>query len=343
MHTVALTSAELSQVKELVDEIAEEIRTVEDAEFLANVAVYAHRMPEDLRAGLNSFRLREPSSICRISGYEIDDSAIGRTPAHWSQVDTPSPALREEIFFMLCGYLLGEPVGWATQQAGRILHNVVPIKGRETDQVGWGSTVELKWHTEDAFHPYRTDYVALMCMRNPDMTGTTYASSESLSLSDDCVDLLFSPRFVLRPDDSHLEELDPDVLDRTGATTELVERSRTWLQGMIDTPEPVAVLYGDRRQPYMRLDPYYMDAVSGDLEAREALDELFKAIDGSLQQVTLEAGDICFIDNFRAVHGRNPFKPRYDGTDRWLKRLNITRDLRKSRSGRVASDARVIF
>ena len=48
----------------------------------------------------------------------------------------------------------------------------------------------------------------------------------------------------------------------------------------------------------------------------------------------LESGDFCFLDNFRVVHGRKPFRARYDGTDRWLKCLNISCDLRKSRAAR---------
>lgn len=41
-----------------------------------------------------------------------------------------------------------------------------------------------------------------------------------------------------------------------------------------------------------------------------------------------------FLDNCRIVHERKPFKARHDGTDRWLKRLNVACDLRKSRSSR---------
>jgi len=37
------------------------------------------------------------------------------------------------------------------------------------------------------------------------------------------------------------------------------------------------------------------------------------------------------------VHGRKPFTARFDGTDRWLKRVCITRDLRKSRDARAHS------
>jgi hypothetical protein len=42
------------------------------------------------------------------------------------------------------------------------------------------------------------------------------------------------------------------------------------------------------------------------------------------------------------VHGRKPFRARFDGADRWLKRLNVARDLRKSRAVRQHADARTI-
>jgi hypothetical protein len=43
------------------------------------------------------------------------------------------------------------------------------------------------------------------------------------------------------------------------------------------------------------------------------------------------------------THGRQPFTARFDGTDRWLTRLNIARDLRKSRAQRRGADDRTIY
>jgi len=43
------------------------------------------------------------------------------------------------------------------------------------------------------------------------------------------------------------------------------------------------------------------------------------------------------------VHGRRAFKARYDGRDRWFKRMSITRDLRKSRESRTDAASRVIL
>lgn len=94
--------------------------------------------------------------------------------------------------------------------------------------------------------------------------------------------------------------------------------------------------------PYCRLDPYFMDPPE-DPAAREALDRLIRLINSHLEEVVLEPGEFCFIDNFKAVHGRRPFKARYDGQDRWLKRVNITRDLRRSRGSRPSSESRLLL
>ena len=62
-----------------------------------------------------------------------------------------------------------------------------------------------------------------------------------------------------------------------------------------------------------------------------------------MTEVVLRPGDVLFIDNYRVVHGRKPFKARYDGTDRWLKRIGVTRDLRKSRAARETAASRIIY
>jgi alpha-ketoglutarate-dependent taurine dioxygenase len=102
------------------------------------------------------------------------------------------------------------------------------------------------------------------------------------------------------------------------------------------------VLFGSEDRPYLRLDPYFMDPLTEDPEAQKALDAMIAEIDSRLASVVNRPGDVFIADNYRLVHGRKPFHARRDGRDRWLKRINIARDLRKSRSWREAPDSRVI-
>ena len=46
------------------------------------------------------------------------------------------------------------------------------------------------------------------------------------------------------------------------------------------------------------------------------------------------AGEVLVLDNYRAVHGRRAFRPRFDGTDRWLKRISVREPVGAS-TGRV--------
>lgn len=333
MFKLSLTDAEIAEVQSLLGELKAQYDSVEDPEFLRQAAFLAQDLPRRVRGLLNDFRISEPpAATCVISSYPVDDEAIGPTPEHWRRSDRVSPALAEEMFFVLCGSLLGDLIGWATQQAGKLVHDVMPIKGHEYKQISSASEEVIWWHTEDAFHQYRSDFIGLMCLRNTTATATTVACVSDLALDAAQVRVLFQPRFVIRPDYAH--DLDagggaapsPPALDE-----EEIEREA----------KKVAVLFGDPSSPYVRLDPYFMDPPK-DEEAQSALDALCRAVDAKLRRIVLRPGDVCFIDNFRAVHGRNSFTARFDGRDRWLKRILVTRDLKKSRAARGSQASRVI-
>jgi hypothetical protein len=315
VHRLALTEEELGEIRLLVREVAARHSSVEGADFLDNVSTYAYEMPRRLRVFLNTFRLTEPSGVCLISGYPVDDAKVGKTPPHWRKKPDGSYTTDVEVFLNLCGALLGDAIAWSHQRDGLMCQDLVPIEGHASKMIGSGSELELVWHTEDASYSYRGDYIGLMCLRNPDAVPTTFALIDEVRLDLDQVEVLFEPRFVFRPDPSH-------PTDSEG--------------------EKASVLFGDPRFPYVRFDPYCMDRPETD-EARSAMDYLTRAIDENLTGVALLPGECLFIDNYKAVHGRSSFKARFDGTDRWLKRINVARDLRKSRAVRKAPASRVIL
>jgi Fe(II)/alpha-ketoglutarate-dependent arginine beta-hydroxylase len=329
-----LSKEEVRAIDQLIAEIAARHGSVEETSFLLEVTVWAHEMPRRLRSELSSFRLEEPEAgLLLVSGFPVNDDRIGRTPEHWQRSEERSPVLEHEILFVLLSSLLGDCIGWSTQQSGRIVHDVLPIKGMENEQIGTGSEETIWWHTEDAFHPVRGDYVGLMCLRNPDSVPTTFASLGKVQLGDEDWQALFEPLYTIQPDNSHRQPEDD-------TTAEKAEQYR-WIEEMRQAPEKIAILSGDPRSPYIRIDPYFMDPPE-EPRARQAFAALTQAVDRELRDLVLLPGDICFIDNFKAVHGRRAFRARYDGRDRWLKRINITRDLRKSRAHRLDSTSRIV-
>jgi Fe(II)/alpha-ketoglutarate-dependent arginine beta-hydroxylase len=334
---IFLSPEENAAIAEILGELAARYDSVESLELLAEAAVLAHELPRRVRRTLNDFRLHEPASaVCRSAGYAIKDDEIGPTPAHWKERQRHCVPVKEEILLVLLSSLLGDPIAWATQQDGAVVHDIAPIREHENEQLGSGSAQELTWHTEDAFHPFRGDYIAMMCLRNHERVPTTFAPVEVAGLSAEDLSLLFEPHFTIRPDESHLRK---NRVDAEGGET--LEAAHDRIEAMKSRPEKIPIFSGSPDSPYCRLDPYFMDPPELPA-AREALNHLFALVDSRLEDMVLEAGEFCFIDNFKAVHGRRPFKARFDGTDRWLKRVNITRNLRLSRTARPAAESRLI-
>jgi len=334
---ITLSDEENTSITALVSDLAARYQSAENPDFLIHAPVFAHDLPVRVRETLNEFRLFEPAdAMCRIKGYAIDDREIGPTPGHWKERQQSCVPRKEEILLVLLGSLLGDVIAWSTQQDGAVVHDIAPVKGHEHEQLGSGSAEELTWHTEDAFHPFRGDYLGMMCLRNPDQVPTTFAALDISDLDEGTTELLFQPHYTIRPDESHLRK------NRIEATTgAMLASAHDRIDEMNTRPEKIPVLFGSLESPYCRLDPYFMDPPELP-EARQALDRLIHHMTARLEDLVLEPGEFCFIDNFKAVHGRRPFKARFDGTDRWLKRVNITRNLRLSRTARLAPESRLL-
>ncbi|WP_433389496.1 arginine beta-hydroxylase, Fe(II)/alpha-ketoglutarate-dependent [Micromonospora sp. KLBMP9576] len=342
IHHLALTPEDNAGIGPLLTDLAKEHASIEDPRLIRRAPVLARSLPPRLLEFLEEYRLGEPSALCRVSGLAVDEAALGPTPPHWRDSQHDSPAFHQEIFFLLCASVLGDVFGWATQQDGRLMHDVLPIRGHEHYELGSNSLQHLSWHTEDAFHPCRGDYVALMCLKNPDQVATTVCDAADLDWSVLDVEALFEPVFTQMPDNSHRPE---NASESTGDPTvdRLRARSFALIQSWNDDPVRRPVLFGDRTSPYLALDPYHMKMDGWPERSLKAFAGLCDQIEAKMKDVSLEPGDCVFIDNFRAVHGRRSFRARYDGSDRWLKRLNVTRNLRGSRAWRPAPDNRIIY
>jgi L-asparagine oxygenase len=231
--------------------------------------------------------------------------------------------------------LLGEPFGWATQQDGHVVNDVFPISEYENHQLGAGSKKALTLHTEDAFHPYRADYIILSSLRNPTQVPVVVAVADFSVLSPEDLDVLFDERFSIVPDTSHLP--------RNNTIRTEADRLRfANIENLLTEHRPVAALFGARADPLLRFDGTYMTAAAGDSAAASAFGALCELLRANLHRCALLAGDLVLMDNHRVAHARSSFTARYDGTDRWLKRINVTRDLRKSRDLRPSAHSRLV-
>ncbi len=161
-------------------------------------------------------------------------------------------------------------------------------EGGDKDPKPYGIHEALPLHTDGfAYGDLAPDHFALSCVRQ----GT--AGGESVLV------------------DSHrlLDAVDPEL--RTFLTTVPVDHSEP---GMAAAPtlSPLALCTANgriavRKVPFVRPGADDPDAAA----AQASLDRWAAAVaeqDGKVRRFTLEAGDLIVIDNYRVLHGREPFE-----------------------------------
>ncbi|MFF3967319.1 TauD/TfdA family dioxygenase [Streptomyces griseorubiginosus] len=273
-------------------------------ELLRRVARSATRLGETIRQACRPVDTDDGLYVLR--GLPVDDGGIGPTPGSWATAGDRAAAW--DLVLLLLATVMGHPIAWEGQQEGRFVHNIVPSPGHEDEQTGASSTVLLSPHTEDAFHPGRAHLLLLACMRNHDAVATTAASIRKVRLDADDIALLSRPVLPILPDDAYAEA-----------------------RAFAGEPPKVPTLWQTETGPTLRYDPAYTPLDEAPADHRAAYDRLTAELERVSVAVALEPGDVLVVDNDMVVHGRVPFRARYDGTDRWLKRASVRVPGRRSR------------
>ena len=223
---------------------------------------------------------------------------LGTFPTPASLDFVPSEGLVEIDHCLIeCARAWGRPYGYWQEQGGAVVQNIFPIKKSESDQISSSSKKELEMHTETAFHPWLPQYVLLLCLRGDDRAGTTFVDIEELveSFSSEERELLHQPIFQTSVDSSFINSKQGDAL--------------------ITMP----ILYNNGTS--IRYDRNLMTSEVD--EGKDVLKKLAEVVEDLKITIYLKAGDLAVIHNWRTIHGRTPFTPRYDGRDRWLKRVLV--------------------
>lgn len=281
---------------------------VDSESFMRTAGRARRRLPADVHDALIDLADHSPRQ-----GYlllrNIDIGNIPATPS--SPTAVTGKDLQSEFALLSIARCLGQPVGYLPEHNGSIVQNIVPVPGKETSQISTSSGVELKFHTETAFHPYRPRYLLLLCLRGDRQAGTLVASVYDIvaRLSPSDLTVLRQSRFRTAVDASFLNGSSCGL----GSAQPILSGSESDLTFVYDADLMVGI----------------------DIDAQDVLERLADAVAKSTKSVVLDAGDLLVIDNHVAVHGRTPFMARFDGTDRWLQRTFVVSDLSPSASDRI--------
>jgi L-asparagine oxygenase len=197
-------------------------------------------------------------------------------------------------------HVLGEMVAYEAEGGGHLFQDIVPVKTMADQQTSIGSA-ELEIHTEQAFSDLKPDYVCLACIRG-DPNAKTYILPVSAiyeNVSADELRLLCEPLWF------------------TGVDLSFKAYTTDFCKGLCRGPLPI-LTKDDTDQYRLCFD---QDLMTGTTEQSDKM--IQRIVDIYYEHrlaYCLEPGDILIINNNRAVHGRSPFTPKYDGEDRFLVR-----------------------
>ncbi|MFD0769919.1 TauD/TfdA family dioxygenase [Bacillus sp. CGMCC 1.60114] len=309
-HILVLTDQQKEEVKSLVDSLKVDLQHM-DHFTLNYLERMSHRLPDKVMEQLIQFK-REKNSYGTILFRNLPtDSELPDTP-HDGRPSSQKQTNVSELLSYLFMLNLGEPIGYADEKNGQIIHDICPIKGKEKNIENSGSKVFFSYHTEDAIHPYKPDYLSLFCLRSDhDEKAETETASiiKALELLPGyAIDILRQPLFILRPPASFNS---PELSIQT------------------------AVLTGNIMKPNLCIHASLMEGINE--EAQWALTELKNALHKVSIGIVLRPGDLIIIDNHLAAHARTAFTPRYDGKDRWLQRMFAVIDMKNSSASRSLS------
>ncbi len=264
-------------------------------------------LPQPLLERFKAFRNDPTAPGAWLLRHWPRDRELPATPQTGAHAEQKSTWVSEGAL-LTAAQLLGELFAYRAEKGGALVHQVLPVAGSELARSNEGSLVDLDMHTEAAFFLFRPHFILLVCLRG-DAQGdarTTVASATALCrhLDPATLAVLRAPVFQLRA---------PQSFDQ-GLGEVRWSEPRPMITGPVDLPEICTNLNGVRA-----MTPHSEQALAA---VRAVLQQ-----PGVVQSVCLTPGDMLVVNNRKALHGRTPFTPRFDGQDRWLQRCYVRSDL----------------
>lgn len=281
---------------------------------------------DELQAILDFGRHADSGGVGVVRNLPVDPQ-LPLTPVDGNPSPDKQTFVAEGVLLGLSS-LLGVPIGFTTEKSGQLVHDVVPVEQGAMTQTNQGSVEFLNFHNDivyDALGRYdlpNPDFLVLNCLRqDPGREAVTYyadARDVCARLDDEVVATLRKPLFQLNAPGSY-------VRDVAG--------------GEPVYSEPIPIISGPDEAPEIAISANGVSALT------TAANEVFALVQQACRDVAhgvkLEPGTAMLINNRKGLHARSPFVAKHDGTDRWLQRTYVRRDLWSIRYRKVEGSRRV--
>lgn len=271
-------------------------------------------LPHRIKKILNDFiNVGNDQEFLLITGLEKAIENLVETPSNNSSKIGEKTTLAK--IQAICISYMSEMIAYEAEGYGRLFQDVVPIKSMENKQTSIGSATELEIHTEQAFSDLKPDILSLACLRG-DSNANTYILPVNYIIND------------ITPEELILLK---QPLWKTGVDLSFKLNGHEFQKGNVRGPMPILSNNGSSR-PILTFDQDLMFGITQNSHrmVKKIVDIYYK----NRIAHNLKPGQIIFIDNRYAVHGRSPFFPKYNGNDRFLVRCFSTLDYMKSNIAR---------
>jgi L-asparagine oxygenase len=308
-HIIELSNDEIEVMKDIAMGITICSSDYPDL-YCSQVKSACQRVPERIRTLLQNFAHKGSNTgFLLIRRIPIDE--LPNTPEN-NNCKIGEHTILAKIQSILVS-VISSMIAYEAEGYGRLYQDVIPVKSMEKNQTSISSNVELEIHTEQAFSKLRPDILSLACLR-----GNTNANTYILPVQS----------IINNVTETDLEMLKTPLWN-IGVDLSFKLNGHHFIEGDIRGPMSIIRAYKDPRlenedprlvfdDPLLVFDQDLMTGIT--MESNTMIKKIVDIYYKHRLSHNLTPGEIIFIDNNRAVHGRSPFIPNYDGLDRFLVR-----------------------
>lgn len=294
---VEVSPRERTTITKIAEVLCHAYESYESPDYIAALHLNAFQfLPERITKILNRFGAdfseTQYGALVFKGLVEVDQEALGPTPARWQEADYEKLKKYGFVCTLLHGAVPSKPVQYyAQRKGGGLMHPIIPDEKLSFSQTGSGSKTDLYVHTEDAFLFNPADFLSFLYLRNEECVPSSLYSIRSHGATHGVMKELLKPMYRCPKD----------------ANYNIVESN--------ENEVVTSVLYGNKKWPFIRFDAAEQIFNKDAQQSPEALRNLTQFWEEARNYIYSdfipEAGDLIFVNNHLCAHGRGAFNAGY--------------------------------